>query len=454
MCDLRLRSATWPAAAKRVGFARGAAAVDRGRPGRQIARRTANRSPGVPTMPGPLAGLRVFDLSRILAGPTCTQLLGDLGADVIKIERPGAGDDTRKWGPPYVMGKDGKNTAESAYYLSSNRNKRSVSIDVAKPEGQALAKRLIAKCDIMLENFKVGGMARYGLAYADLKDAFPRLIYCSISGFGQTGPYAPRPGYDLLAQGIGGIMSVTGEPDRPPMKVGVGIADIMCGMYATAAILAALHHRQQTGKGQYIDLALLDTQVAWLTTVGLNYLTSGDVPQRLGNEHHNIVPYNVMPSSDGYFILAVGNDSQFVKFCRFAGAPELAKDARFVTNEARLENRKALYDILPDLTRRKTQTQWIEGLAKAGVPASPVNDVAQVFQDPQVVARGMQLTMPHPGAGSGQVDLIANPIKYSETPIDYRLPPPRLGEHTDRVLHELLDMPAGEIARLRASGVI
>jgi len=405
-------------------------------------------------MSGPLAGLRVFDLSRILAGPTCTQLLGDLGADVIKIERPGAGDDTRKWGPPYVKDKDGRNTTESAYYLSSNRNKRSVSIDVAKPEGQALAKRLIEKCDIMLENFKVGDMARFGLAYADLKDRFPRLIYCSISGFGQTGPYAPRPGYDLLAQGIGGIMSVTGEPDRPPMKVGVGIADIMCGMYATVAILAALRHRDQTGKGQYIDLALLDTQVAWLTTVGLNYLTSGEVPGRMGNEHHNIVPYNVMPCADGYFILAVGNDGQFAKFCQFAGAPELATDPRFVTNEVRLKNRKALYDILPDLTRRKTQTEWIEGLAKAGVPASPVNDVSQVFHDPQVLARGMKLAMPHPGAGSGKVDLIANPIKYGETPIDYRLPPPRLGEHTGEVLRELLALAPDEIARLREAGVV
>jgi crotonobetainyl-CoA:carnitine CoA-transferase CaiB-like acyl-CoA transferase len=405
-------------------------------------------------MSGPLAGLRVFDLTRILAGPTCTQLLGDLGAEVIKIERPGAGDDTRKWGPPYLRDEGGRNTTESAYYLASNRNKRSVSIDIAKPEGQALAKRLIAKCDIMLENFKVGDMARYGLAYADLRDRFPSLIYCSISGFGQTGPYAPRPGYDLLAQGIGGIMSVTGEADRPPMKVGVGIADIMCGMYATIAILAALNHRHNTGKGQYIDLALLDTQVAWLTTVGLNYLTSGEVPGRMGNEHHNIVPYNVMPSSDGYFILAVGNDGQFVKFCAFAGEPGLATDPRFATNEARLKNRKALYEILPGITRRKTRDQWIEGLAKAGVPASPVNDVAQVFQDPQVQARGMKLTLPYPGGANAKVDLIANPIRFSETPIEYRMPPPTLGQHTEQVLKELLGLGATEIADLRARGAI
>jgi len=407
-----------------------------------------------PRRTGPLAGLRVFDLSRILAGPTCTQLLGDLGADVIKIERPGAGDDTRKWGPPYLRGKDGKDTGESAYYLASNRNKRSVAIDISKPEGQALAKRLIAKCDIMIENFKVGDMARYGLGYADLKDALPALIYCSISGFGQTGPYAPRAGYDMLAQGIGGMMSVTGEPDRPPMKVGVGIADVMCGMYATSAILAALHHRDKTGAGQYIDLSLLDTQVAWLVNVGLNYLTSGQVPQRVGNEHPNIVPYNVLPSSDGFIILAVGNDAQYRKFCEFAGAPELATDPRFVTNELRVKNRRALYELLPEVTRKKTQSAWIEGLAKLGVPCSPVNTVDQVFSDPQVQHRQMQIEMPHPLSASGTVDLIGNPIKYSGTPVDYALPPPWCGQHTDEVLQELLAMPAAEIAGLRERAVI
>ncbi len=405
-------------------------------------------------MPGPLHGLRVFDLSRILAGPTCTQLLGDLGAEVIKIERPGAGDDTRKWGPPYLKDKAGRNTGESAYYLSSNRNKRSVTLDVAKPAGQALARRLIAHCDIMIENFKVGDMARFGLAHADLKGRFPRLIYCSISGFGQTGPYAPRPGYDLLAQGIGGVMSVTGEADRPPMKVGVGIADVMCGMYATVAILAALHHRNNTGQGQYIDLALLDSQVAWLINVGLNYLTSGEVPRRVGNEHPNIVPYNVLPAADGYIILAVGNDQQFQKFCAFAGAPELAADPRFATNELRVKNRTEIYALLPDITRRKTQSQWIEGLAKAGVPCSPVNDVAQVFADPQVLARQMKIAMPHPLAGTGQVDLIGNPIKFSETPVEYREPPPYLGQHTEEVLRGMLGMDDAEIAALRRDGVI
>jgi crotonobetainyl-CoA:carnitine CoA-transferase CaiB-like acyl-CoA transferase len=402
-------------------------------------------------MTGPLDGLRIFDLSRILAGPTCTQLLGDLGAEVLKIERPGAGDDTRKWGPPYVKDASGADTGESAYYLSSNRNKRSVAIDIGRPAGQALARRMIGTCDVMIENFKVGDMARYGLSWADLRGDYPRLVYCSISGFGQTGPYAPRAGYDMLAQGLGGIMSVTGEPDRPPMKVGVGIADIMCGMYATVAILAALRHRDRTGEGQYIDLALLDSQVAWLANVGLNYLTSGKVPQRVGNEHPNIVPYNVLPAADGYVILAVGNDAQFVKFCAFAGAPELASDPRFATNADRVRNRAALYALLPELMRRKSQAEWVQGLAPLGVPCSPVNTVDQVFADPQVQARGMKVSVPHPLAGS--VDLIGNPLKLSATPVTYRRPPPTLGQHTEEVLQEL-GLGAAEIAELRAAGAI
>jgi crotonobetainyl-CoA:carnitine CoA-transferase CaiB-like acyl-CoA transferase len=405
-------------------------------------------------MPGPLQGIRVFDLSRILAGPTCTQLLGDLGADVIKIERPGAGDDTRKWGPPYVQGKDGKDTKESAYYLSSNRNKRSLAIDISQKAGQALARRLIAKCDVMLENFKVGDMAKYGLAYADLAKDNPRLIYCSITGFGQTGPYAPRAGYDMLAQGLGGIMSVTGESDGPPLKVGVGIADIMCGMYASTAILAALHHREKTGQGQYIDLSLLDTQVAWLANIGLNYLTSGSVPTRVGNEHPNIVPYNVMATSDGHVIIAVGNDQQFAKFCGFAGEGALAQDPRFLTNEQRVFNRRALYDLLEDVMRRKTQSEWVEGLAKLGVPCSPVNNVDQVFSDPQVRSRGMQIALPHALSAKGDVDLIGNPIKFSATPVDYRRAPPYLGQHTDEVLTEVLKLAPSEIAELRAHKIV
>jgi crotonobetainyl-CoA:carnitine CoA-transferase CaiB-like acyl-CoA transferase len=421
------------------------------------------RDPSTPPagLPAPqaLAGVRVLDLSRVLAGPWCTQVLADLGADVVKVERPPGdghpgGDDTRGWGPPFLKDCDGRETAEAAYYLGTNRNKRSITIDLATPEGAALVRTMAARADVLVENFKVGDMARYGLSYADLKDGHPRLVYCSISGFGQTGPYAPRAGYDLLAQGIGGIMSITGEPDRPPMKVGVGIADVMCGMYATVAILGALHHREKTGQGQYIDLALLDSQVAWLINVGLNYLTSGKVPQRVGNEHPNIVPYNVLPSSDGFIILAVGNDAQFRKFCEFAGAPELAKEPRFVTNEARVKNRRALYKLLPDVTRRKTQDEWIEGLAKLGVPCSPVNTVDQVFADPQVQHREMQIRMPHPLSGDGMVDLIGNPIKYSETPVDYALPPPYCGQHTDEVLKELLAMPEAEIAGLRERGIV
>ena len=405
-------------------------------------------------MPGPLEGIRVFDLTRILAGPTCTQLLGDLGADVIKIERPGAGDDTRQWGPPYIKTKDGKDTKESAYYLSSNRNKRSLAIDISQKAGQALARRLIAKCDIMVENFKVGDMAKYGLAYDDLKKDNPGLIYCSITGFGQTGPYAPRAGYDMLAQGLGGIMSVTGESNGPPLKVGVGIADIMCGMYAATAILAALHHRDKTGEGQYIDLSLLDTQVAWLANIGLNYLTSGKVPERVGNEHPNIVPYNVMPVADGHVILAVGNNAQFAKFCDFAGEPTLAQDPRFATNEQRVMNRRALYERLAQIMRRKTRNEWVEGLARLGVPCSPVNTVDQVFADPQVRARGMQIAMPHPLSGKGDVDLIGNPIKFSATPVVYDRPPPYLGQQTDEVLRELLKLSDSEIAELRAKQAI
>lgn len=407
-----------------------------------------------PSPAGPLAGIRILDLSRILAGPTSTQLLGDLGADVIKVERPGAGDDTRHWGPPYLKGKDGGDTAESAYYLSSNRNKRSVAIDLATPEGQALTKQLAARCDVLIENFKTGDMARYGLSYEHLREHHPALIYCSISGFGQSGPYASRAGYDLLAQGLGGIMSVTGEPDRPPMKVGVGIADLMCGMYATVAILAAMRHRDQSGRGQYIDLALLDTQVAWLINVGVNYLMSGDVPRRMGNEHPNIAPYNVYPCSGGFLILAVGNDAQFRKLCEFGEAPGVADDPRYRTNADRLRNREALNALVAEMTQRKTQSAWIKGLGELGVPCSPVNGIDQVFADPQVRHREMRIRMPHPDSATGDVDLIANPIRFSETPVSYRLPPPSAGQHTDELLRELLGLDGEAIAALRAKKVV
>ncbi|MCA3263910.1 MAG: CoA transferase [Telmatospirillum sp.] len=404
----------------------------------------------------PLSGLRVFDLTRILAGPSCTQLLGDLGADVIKIERAGAGDDTRKWGPPYVKDASGNDTSESAYFLSANRNKRSLTLDLSKPEGQKLARRLIAKSDIMIENFKVGDLAKFGLDYKTLSQEFPRLVYCSITGFGQTGPYAPRAGYDMLAQALGGIMSITGPahtaPGSQPHKVGVGIADLMTGMYAAVAILAALRHRDRTGEGQHIDMALLDTQVAWLANEGLNYLVSGKTPVRQGNAHPNIVPYEVFACADGFVILAIGNDGQFAKFCAFAGRAELAADPRYATNPARVANRAELVAIVNGITGAKPQSHWVEGLAKAGVPCSPVNDIAQVFQDPQVKGRNMQIAMPH---ASGQdVPLIASPIKMSKTPPAYRHAPPVCGQHTDAVLEELLEMSPAKIAALRKDGIV
>ena len=405
-------------------------------------------------MTAPLAGLRVFDLTRILAGPTCTQLLGDLGAEVVKIERPGQGDDTRKWGPPYVQDKDGDDTETSAYYLSSNRNKRSVTLDIASAEGQRLARQLIQESDVVVENFKAGGLKKYGLSYDDVKEIAPHIIFCSITGFGQTGPYASRAGYDYLAQGMGGIMSLTGEPDGEPMKVGIGIADIMCGMYASSAILAALHHRHQTGEGQHIDLALLDTQVSWLTYEGLNYLTSGELPKRRGNEHPNIVPYKTMPAADGYFILAVGNDSQFAKFCAEAGRPELAEDPRFTTNAERVRNRAALYPILDAITAERPLEDWVDALNARGVPSGPVNTLDRVFADPQIQHRNMQIQMDYPEAARGKVDLIGNPIGFSRTPVSYRQPPPKMGAHTEAVLQEALGLDEAEIKRLRDQGVI
>jgi crotonobetainyl-CoA:carnitine CoA-transferase CaiB-like acyl-CoA transferase len=403
---------------------------------------------------GPLSDLRVLDLTRILAGPTSTQILGDLGADIIKVEMPGVGDDTRKWGPPYVKDKNGDDTRESAYYLSSNRNKRSVSIDLSAPEGQQLVRRLIGKCDILVENFKVGGLAKFGLSYEHLKDEFPGLVFCSITGFGQTGPYAHRAGYDYLAQGLGGIMSITGAPEGQPMKVGVGISDIMCGMYASVSILAAIRHRDLTGEGQSIDLSLLDTQVAWLANEGLNYLTSGNVPVRQGNAHPNIVPYQLFDTSDFPLILTVGNDGQFSRFCEFAEIPEVAQDARFKTNSSRISNRDALIDILiPALKAQKCQ-HWLDGLEELGVPASPVNDIAQVFDDPQIQHRGMKISVPHETAAAGSVDLIGNPVKFSKTPVSYRAAPPTLGQHTDEILTKLLGLSEEQLKKLHDDGLI
>ena len=403
---------------------------------------------------GPLAGITVLDLSRILAGPTCTQLLGDMGAEIIKVERPNVGDDTRKWGPPYVEDESGKDTKESAYYLSSNRNKRSIAIDMSKAEGQRLIRKLASKADILIENFKVGGMKKYGLSYEDLSDDNPQLIYCSISGFGQTGPYASRPGYDFLIQAMGGIMSFTGEPDGYPMKAGVGIADVVCGLYASNAILAALHHRHSTQQGQYIELSLLDTQVSWLVNGALNYLTSGITPKRFGNGHPNIVPYDLFPASDGYFVLAVGNDEQFKRFCGFANHPELALNEAYKTNSARVHHREVLTPLLRSITEKESCRYWIEGLEKEGVPCGPVNDMEQLFNDPQIKHREMQIQVDHPLSKSGSVDLIANPIKLSATPVSYRKHPPVLGEHTEDILQEFLDLSETEINHLREKNII
>ncbi|MGB8274831.1 MAG: CaiB/BaiF CoA-transferase family protein [Alphaproteobacteria bacterium] len=405
-------------------------------------------------MASPLNGVRVFDMTRVLAGPTATQVLGDLGADIIKIERPGSGDDSRGLGPPYLADAEGGQTSESAYFLSANRNKRSLTLNLTSPDGQDIARRLIGQCDVVIENFRTGNLAQYGLAYDQIKPLFPRLVYCSITGFGQTGPYAKRAGYDYLVQGMGGIMSVTGEPDGPPEKVGVGIADIMTGMYAVVAILAALRHRDATGEGQYIDMALLDSQVAWLSYVGQNYLTSGEVPRRCGNHHPNIMPYQVFGAADGLMILAVGNDAQFERFCTFAGKRELARDPRYATNAARLGNRDTLTPIIADLIAAHPIRHWVDGLAKVNVPCGPINTVDQVFAEPQVKAREMEIEMPHPLTGPDLVHLIASPIRMSESPVSYRLPPPLLGQQTDEVLSGLLGMSADELAGLRRRGVI
>jgi len=391
---------------------------------------------------GPLAGVRVLDLSRILAGPTCTQILGDYGADVIKVERPGTGDDTRTWGPPFVTGKDGEPTNESAYYLSSNRNKRSIAVDIASPEGADTVRKLVRHCDILIENFKVGGLKKYGLDYETLSADNPGLIYCSITGFGQTGPNAHRAGYDILAQAYGGMMSLTGEPEGEPTKVGVGIADVMCGMYSATAILAALNHRNATGEGQYIDVALVDSQIGWLINEGVNFLTSGKEPIRRGNQHPNIVPYQVFATADGHVVVAVGNDSQFRAFCEILDVPEFADDARFATNSARLENRDELIDLLNPVIAVAEKGVLIKAMETRSVPGGEINRVSEVFESEQAIARGMKISMPHPLAGTGEIDLIGNPVNFSRTPVTYRHAPPTCGQHTDEIISEILGEPA------------
>jgi len=387
-----------------------------------------------------LSGLRVLDLSRVLAGPWAGQMLADLGADVVKVERPEVGDDTRAWGPPYLRDADGRDTSEAAYFLSANRNKRSITIDFTQSEGQQQVRELVANADVLIENFKVGGLAAYGLDYASLQSLNPRLIYCSITGFGQTGPYAKRAGYDFMIQAMGGLMSVTGkaadEEGAGPVKVGVALTDILTGLYASNAVLAALAERESSGLGQYIDLALLDVQVACLGNQALNYLTTGQAPQRLGNAHPNIVPYQDFPTADGDFILTVGNDGQFRRFCEVAGHSEWASDARFVSNAQRVANRAELIPLIRQATVFRTTAEWNAALEHAGVPCGPINDLAQVFDDAQVKARGVQISLPH--ALSGEVPLVANPIRLSRTPVEYRCAPPLLGEHNDEVMADWL----------------
>jgi crotonobetainyl-CoA:carnitine CoA-transferase CaiB-like acyl-CoA transferase len=388
---------------------------------------------------GALQGLKVLDLSRVLAGPWAGQLLGDLGADVVKVERPGAGDDTRTWGPPWVAAQD-TDERQAAYFQCANRNKRSVAIDLATPEGQALVRALAAKADVVLENFKAGGLQAYGLDYESLRALNPRLVYCSITGFGQTGPYASRAGYDFLIQGMGGLMSLTGRADGEegagPQKVGVAVVDIMTGLYATIAVLAALSHRERSGEGQHIDLALLDVQVATLANQAANYLSSGQAPRRLGNAHPNIVPYQDFPTADGDMILAIGNDGQFARFCSIAGHPEWAADERFSTNPARVANRSVLIPLLRQATVMRTTAEWISILEAQAVPCGPINRLDQVFADPQVQARQMKISLPHPTFGD--VPLVANPIRLSASPVAYRAAPPALGEHTAEVLADWL----------------
>ena len=390
---------------------------------------------------GALTGLKVLDLSRVLAGPWAGQMLADLGADVVKVERPEVGDDTRAWGPPYLRDADGRDTSEAAYFLSANRNKRSITIDFTQAEGQQQVRELVAEADVLIENFKVGGLAAYGLDYASLQQLNPGLIYCSITGFGQTGPYAKRAGYDFMIQAMGGLMSVTGkaagEEGAGPVKVGVALTDILTGLYASNAVLAALAERERSGQGQYIDLALLDVQVACLGNQALNYLTTGVPPQRLGNAHPNIVPYQDFPTADGDFILTVGNDGQFRRFCDVAGHREWASDARFASNAQRVAHRAELIPLIRQATVFRTTAEWIIALERAGVPCGPINDLAQVFADEQIKARGVQITLPH--ALSGEVALVANPIRLSRTPVEYRTAPPMLGEHSAEVLADWLE---------------
>ncbi|WP_313084615.1 CaiB/BaiF CoA-transferase family protein [Pulveribacter sp.] len=410
-------------------------------------------------MSAALSHLRVLDMSRILAGPWASQTLADLGAEVIKIERPAKGDDTRAWGPPFLKDQQGRDTSETAYFLCANRGKKSLTLDIAAPAGQDIIRRLAAQSDVLIENFKVGDLARYGLSYEDLKQVNPNLIYCSITGFGQSGPFSAQAGYDFMIQGTGGLMSLTGTPDGMPgggpQKVGVPVADLMTGMYATVAILAALTRRdRQGGGGEYIDMALFDCQLAMLSNQAQNYLISGSVPRRYGNAHPNVVPYQAFPTQDGHIIVAIGNDFQFGKFCEAAGEPAVAQDPRFLTNADRVRNRQAIVAEMERMVRRRTTQEWLEDLGPRGVPCGPINTVQQSFAHPQAVHRGMQVDIEHPANAHAKVPLVANPIRFSEHPIAYDRPPPLLGEHTRQVLHEVLGLSEGEVQTLSDAGVL
>src|SRR6185503_13199635 len=407
-------------------------------------------------MAGPLSHIRVIDLSRVLAAPWTGQNLADLGAEVIKIERPKTGDDSRAFGPPWLKDASGKDTTESAYFASANRGKKSVTLNLSKPEGQDIVRKIAACCDVLLENYKFGDLARYGLAYEDLKKINPRLVYCSVTGFGQTGPYAERPGYDFMIQGMAGLMSITGErddlPGGGPQKAGIPIGDIITGMYASVAVCAALAHREKSGAGQHLDLALLDSLAAILSNQGGNYLATGVPPGRLGNAHPNIVPYQTFKTSDGDIILACGNDNLFRKFCEVAGCQALADDPRFVTNGKRVENRVEITRLLSDIIGKRTTRDWVSALEAAGVPNGPINNLEQVFQEPQAIARGLKIELDH--AVAGKVSLVRSPMRFSGTPIEHKLPPPALGQHTEEVLRGVLGMSGEEIARLKAAGVL
>jgi crotonobetainyl-CoA:carnitine CoA-transferase CaiB-like acyl-CoA transferase len=407
-------------------------------------------------MPGPLAGIRVLDLTRVLAGPWAAQNLADLGAEVIKVERPKKGDDSRAFGPPWLKDAQGRDTAESAYFACANRGKKSVTLDLANSKGQTIARELAERCDVLLENFKYGDLDRYGLGYAQLKKVNPGLIYCSVTGFGHSGPWRERPGYDFMIQGMGGLMSVTGERDDRagggPQKAGIPIADLITGMYASVAICAALAHRAKSGQGQHLDLALLDSLVAVLANQGANYLATGSPPGRLGNDHPNIAPYQVLKTADGNVIVACGNDNLFRKFCEVAGRPELADDARYATNGKRVANRAELTRILSEIMVKRSMRDWLDALEAAGVPCGPINNLEQVFAEPQAVARGLRMELPHPTAG--KVALTRSPMRFSETPVQHDMPPPTLGQHTEEVLKGLLKKSPSEIEKLRAEGIL